>query len=84
MIVALVLTKKHTATRIRNGGKIRCPKCGWEPAKSDRWHCDGACGHTWNTFETHGVCPACNRQWRETACLRCSEWSPHDEWYVAD
>ena len=63
--------------------RIRCPSCGWQPSKGDAWCCtpDG-CGHVWNTFETRGLCPSCGRQWRETACLRCSVWSPHDDWYV--
>lgn len=63
-------------------GRIRCPRCGWEPRKDDRWLCGPqGCGHVWNTFETLGRCPACERFWNETACLRCGAWSPHDEWY---
>jgi hypothetical protein len=62
------------------GAKIRCPKCGWEPSRSDQWMC--LCLHVWNTFETGGVCPACRRQWEETQCLRCQGWSAHDDWYV--
>jgi len=61
-------------------GKIRCPKCAWQPGKHDRWMC--RCLHVWNTFDTHGVCPACNHAWRDTACLRCHQWSPHADWYV--
>ena len=60
--------------------KIRCPKCKWEPRKHDRWSC--LCGHIWNTFDTHGVCPGCDAQWRETACLSCHQWSLHDDWYT--
>ena len=85
MIFALVITKKDTDPRLREDGpKIRCPKCAWEPSRADRWCCanGGGCGHVWNTFETRGVCPGCGRQWTETACLRCNQWSPHDDWYV--
>jgi hypothetical protein len=60
--------------------KIRCPKCGWEPGRHDRWSC--ACGHVWNTFDTRGVCPGCDAKWNETQCLKCHAWSPHDAWYV--
>lgn len=60
--------------------KIRCPKCAWTPRKDDRWMC--ACGHTWNTFDTRGICPACDAAWRDTQCLRCHAWSPHESWYV--
>jgi hypothetical protein len=84
MIVGLVITKKDPAVRAHEGGKIRCPKCAWEPAKSDRWLCEPGCGHVWNTFETRGCCPACSKQWTETVCLRCHQWSPHDEWYVSE
>ena len=64
------------------GHRIRCPRCSWEPRPEDRWCC--SCLHVWNTFETRGVCPACMRQWQETQCLRCNEWSPHDDWYAED
>jgi hypothetical protein len=40
------------------------------------------CLHVWNTFDTRGVCPACGHQWKETQCLRCQAWSPHEEWYA--
>ena len=80
----LVLTKKEPGIRERDGGRIRCPKCGWEPGRNDRWSCEPGCGHVWNTFETAGVCPACSKQWTDTACLRCHQWSPHDDWYVRD
>ena len=65
--------------------RIRCPACEWQPSPHDAWDCNpGGCGHSWNTFETRGVCPACSRQWTETACLRCSVWSPHEDWYVEE
>jgi len=84
MIFSLVVTKKDPAVTTRDGGRIRCPKCQWEPARTDRWCCFPGCGHTWNTFETHARCPGCNKQWADTECLRCHEESPHDDWYVTD
>lgn len=62
------------------GVRIRCPRCGWEPGKDDRWLC--LCGHVWNTFDTGGVCPACAFEWEYTACHRCHAWSRHGEWYA--
>jgi hypothetical protein len=64
-----------------NGGRrIRCPRCEWEPSRQHMWVC--ACRHEWNTFDTAGVCPACQRQWLDTQCPRCHTWSPHLSWYV--
>jgi hypothetical protein len=70
-------TSRDAADRF---GRIRCPRCQWQPGRDDRWSCK--CGHSWNTFDTHGVCPACAVAWRETQCLRCGQWSPHEDWYA--
>jgi hypothetical protein len=59
---------------------IRCPKCAWTPRASDRWEC--SCGFVWNTFDTRGVCPACQHAWEDTQCPACQRWSPHADWYV--
>jgi hypothetical protein len=61
---------------------IACPKCSWRPGADARWVC--ACKHVWNTFETHGVCPACGTAWKETQCLMCHQWSDHEDWYHDD
>lgn len=63
-----------------SGPRIRCPQCGWSPRKEDRWSC--SCGHSWNTFDTGGVCPACLHQWAFTQCLSCGCWSLHSDWYA--
>ncbi len=70
------------STRGPNGPSIRCPKCGWPPRADDRWSC--TCGHSWNTFDTGGVCPACLYQWKITMCPQCGEWSPHSDWYAGE
>jgi hypothetical protein len=73
--------------------RIRCPLCKWQPDASSLWCCDACdypeyffdgCGTSWNTFDTHGLCPGCLHQWRWTACLRCAEWSLHEEWYTKE
>ena len=65
--------------------RIRCPACDWQPSSRDTWSCNPkGCGHVWTTFDTRGVCPACSREWTMTACLRCSVWSPHDDWYAEE
>src|ERR1700758_3987821 len=53
-----------------SGSRIRCPLCGWSPRKEDKWFCE--CGHSWNTFDTGGVCPVCLFHCAETQCLSCS------------
>lgn len=60
-------------------GGIRCPLCGWRPARADRWAC--RCGESWNTFQTRGRCPSCSYQWPWTQCLRCHRRSAHERWY---
>jgi hypothetical protein len=74
-------TPKITEQLNTNSARIRCPKCNWQPKREDTWVCAPGCGHVWNTFETRGLCPGCSKQWTSTACLRCHEWSPHDDWY---
>lgn len=59
--------------------KIYCPKCQWEPLQTSRWFC--TCGRSWNTFDTGGVCPKCSKVWDDTACLACTRWSRHRDWY---
>ena len=61
---------------------IACPKCDWRPGAGDLWQC--VCSHTWNTFQTRGVCPACGKIWRQTQCLACHQWSEHEDWYRGD
>ena len=60
--------------------RVRCPACGWEPKPDDQWTCE--CRHSWNTFDTGGVCPSCHRQWMETQCPQCHVWSRHEDWYA--
>lgn len=71
--------------------RIRCPHCKWQPKSSSLWYCGNSgypefyfdgCGTAWNTFFTKGLCPGCNHQWRWTACLHCSQWALHEEWYT--
>jgi hypothetical protein len=61
------------------GAVFRCPKCRYVPGAGARWVC--ICGHYWNTFSTGGICPTCQRAWKETACPSCRGWSEHGRWY---
>ena len=71
-------------------GRIRCPRCRWQPNASSRWSCAdcafpeyyfGGCGTAWNTFSTRGLCPGCGHQWHWTICLACGGWALHEDWY---
>ena len=70
--------------------RIRCPHCLWQPRRNSIWTClpIGApeylargCGHSWNTFDTQGLCPGCSHQWLHTSCLACGQWALHVDWY---
>lgn len=61
--------------------RIRCPACQWEPTRADRWYCSPGCGYSWNTFDTHALCPGCAKQWTYTVCLSCGVASAHEAWY---
>ncbi len=62
--------------------KIWCPGCEWKPDATSRWSCaPEGCYHSWNTFDTGGVCPACAKIWKHTQCLSCHNHFPHEEWY---
>jgi len=61
--------------------EIYCPKCAWRPQPEDRWSCEPSCGTVWNTFWTRGLCPGCRKQWADTQCLACRQFSPHKQWY---
>jgi hypothetical protein len=43
------------------------------------------CNTKWNTFDTHGQCPVCNKVYEETACPKsrggCGQMSLHSDWY---
>jgi hypothetical protein len=85
LIVSLVKGRTDLDGRLKNlfnrSSGIRCPACSWRPERDSRWLCDPGCFHSWNTFETRGICPGCDKQWADTACLACGTWSPHDAWY---
>jgi hypothetical protein len=86
LVIGLVRGKDHKLPEIthafdKDHSGIRCPACKWRPAKHDAWACNPGCGHVWNTFETRGECPTCEKRWLQTQCMRCSVWSPHDDWY---
>ena len=61
--------------------KIYCPGCAWAPGRHDEWECRPGCGTVWNTFETRGRCPGCQKRWLVTVCLACFVSSLHEAWY---
>ena len=69
-----------------NNLKIQCPSCEWKPDGGNYWRCN--CGNVWNTFDTVGICPVCDKKWEKTQCPGtgypggCGLISNHDEWYT--
>jgi hypothetical protein len=66
--------------------RIYCPLCEWEPKPESRWVCapgepGSGCLTSWNTFWTAGCCPGCGHFWSKTACFRCRQMTPHQDWY---
>ncbi len=70
--------------------RIRCPHCRWQPRRNSIWTClpigypeflAHGCGHSWNTFDTRGLCPGCSHQWLNTSCLACGQWALYEDWY---
>ena len=76
-----VRTRRRSLTgdKPKHRRRIRCPKCLWEPGRHDLWVC--VCFHSWNTFDTHGVCPSCGLKCVGYMLLNCLKWSRHDDWY---
>ncbi len=60
--------------------QIACPKCDWEPDGRPHWRCDN-CLTRFDTFETTAICPNCKKQFKDTQCISCAEFSPHLDWY---
>lgn len=63
---------------------IRCPKCSWVPNANCKWKCS-VCNTRWNTFDTRGQCPNCNKVYETTQCPKhvggCGQFSLHKDWY---
>jgi RNA polymerase subunit RPABC4/transcription elongation factor Spt4 len=60
--------------------QVACPECGWQPDENYSWQC--TCGHSWNSFQTYGVCPACAKVRQETECPTCKQSSQYESWYT--
>ena len=58
-----------------------CPACDSAAPVGDHWMCD-SCDTNWNTFDTQGVCPTCNKQYLNTSCPTCGKSSLHEQWYL--
>jgi hypothetical protein len=75
-----VASDEDRAAALRWRAGVRCPRCGWIPKPVHQWACE-SCGHTWDTFETRGICPSCRHKETSTQCMACEAYSPHEEWY---
>ena len=58
-----------------------CPSCKQPPVLGAVWRC-AKCLKTFDTFETHAICPHCGTQFPVTRCLDCGAAHPLSEWLV--
>jgi len=58
-----------------------CPECKQPPIMGPIWRC-ATCLNTFDTFETHAVCPKCGTAFPTTRCPECGTGHPFDEWLV--
>ncbi len=56
-----------------------CPLCKTPPPMGNFWRC-GKCSQSFDTFETHGLCPHCNTEYSATSCPECGGMRPIVEW----
>lgn len=59
---------------------VACPQCGAAPPAVPFWRCE--CGQLFDTFETGGTCPRCQKRHALTACPECLRKSPMKSWQV--
>lgn len=62
----------------RRGGFV-CPSCKTPPPVGNFWRC-GKCRQSFDTFETHGLCPHCATEYSATSCPECGSMRPITEW----
>jgi hypothetical protein len=60
-----------------------CPVCQVAPRRGLLWLC-GKCRQSFDTFETHALCPYCQARFTETPCFECGNLRPFSEWSVPD
>lgn len=61
--------------------ELRCPNCGWTPFALNAWKCR-ECKFVWDVFGTDGVCPRCDHEHEEAACVRCRRIARRQDWRV--
>ncbi len=65
--------------RMTRRADYRCPECGWAPFALHAWKCK-ECRFVWDAFATDGVCPHCDHEHDELACVRCRRISSKRAW----
>lgn len=58
---------------------FHCPSCDKAPPVGSFWRC-GACGGSFDTFESFGACPACGMAQATTGCPECGNMHPMGQW----
>jgi DNA-directed RNA polymerase subunit RPC12/RpoP len=58
-----------------------CPECKQPPIIGPIWRC-ATCRTTFDSFETHSICPNCGTPFPVTRCPDCGAGHPMGEWAV--
>ena len=74
---ARLLAQIENAPRHRDA---RCPSCDAHPLQGDFWQCN-QCGTRFDTFVSHGICPACSERFFKTTCPECLQTHHVDDWF---
>ena len=56
-----------------------CRNCGVAPPMESIWLCEH-CGHRFDAFATHAVCPHCQNVLPAVTCVDCGAKNPFDRW----
>jgi Zn-dependent protease len=56
-----------------------CPNCKTAPPRGNFWRC-GKCRQSFDTFESHGICPHCATEYAATSCPECGSQQPITAW----
>jgi Zn-dependent protease len=63
--------------------EIHCPSCSAHPPAGPFWVCEH-CQTRFDTFTTHGTCPACGAWYHDTTCPNCQHTHHINHWMAPE